>query len=169
VKPTTVRCNDWRQVDVEPLETFTPTLPVSVVMPSWRTPPETLAMTLATLEGQTYPRDLFEVVIVDDGSEPPLRSPPTSTNRSCAGDSETRSSLTAPSCAEDCWRPFGNPSDGARAVGTRARTPSVAVAWWDRLRNRVRDVRSPSQAGSFAKRAAAAAGRKTTGYRRREP
>ena len=77
MKPTTVRYNDWRQVDVEPLETFTPTLPVSVVMPSWRTPPETLAMTLATLEGQTYPRDLFAVVIVDDGSEPPLRSPPT--------------------------------------------------------------------------------------------
>ena len=76
-KPTTVQYNDWRQVDVEPPETFTPTLPVSVVVPSWQTPPETLARTLAALEGQTCPRELFEVVIVDDGSEPPLRPPPT--------------------------------------------------------------------------------------------
>ena len=77
MKPTTVPYNDWRQVAVEPPETFTPTLPVSVVIPSWQTPPETLAMTLAALEGQTYPRELFEVVIVDDGSEPPLRPPST--------------------------------------------------------------------------------------------
>ena len=77
IAPATVQYNDWRQVAVEPLETFTPTLPVSVVIPSWQTPPETLAMTLAALEGQTCPRDRFEVVIVDDGSEPPLRLPPT--------------------------------------------------------------------------------------------
>ena len=76
-KPAIVQYNDWRQVEVEPLETFTPTLPASVVIPSWQTPPETLARTLAALEGQTCPRDLFEVVIVDDGSEPPLRPPPT--------------------------------------------------------------------------------------------
>ncbi len=75
MKPTTVPYNDWRQVAVEPPETFTPTLPVSVIIPSYQTPPETLARTLAALEGQTYPRDLFEVVIVDDGSEPPLRPP----------------------------------------------------------------------------------------------
>ena len=74
-KPTTVQYNDWRHVAVEPLDTFTPTLPVSVIIPSYQTPPNTLARTLATLEGQTCPRDLFEVVIVDDGSEPPLRSP----------------------------------------------------------------------------------------------
>ena len=74
-KPTTVQYNDWRQVTVEPPDAFTPTLPVSVIIPSYQTPPETLARTLAALEGQTYPRDLFEVVIVDDGSEPPLRHP----------------------------------------------------------------------------------------------
>ena len=74
-KPTTVQYNDWRQVAVEPPDAFTPTLPVSVIIPSYQTPPETLARTLAALEGQTYPRDLFEVVIVDDGSEPPLRPP----------------------------------------------------------------------------------------------
>ena len=74
-EPAAVRYNDWRQVAVEPLETFTPTLPVSVVVPCYQTPAETLARTLAGLEGQTCPRDLFEVVIVDDGSEPPLARP----------------------------------------------------------------------------------------------
>ena len=76
-KPTTVQYNDWRQVAVEPLDTFTPTLPVSVIIPSYQTPPDTLARTLAALEGQTYPQDMFEVVIVDNASEPPLRPPVT--------------------------------------------------------------------------------------------
>ena len=74
-EPASVRYNDWRQVAVEPLETFTPTLPVSVVVPCYQPPAGTLARTLAGLEGQTCPRDLFEVVIVDDGSEPPLARP----------------------------------------------------------------------------------------------
>ncbi len=74
-QPARVRYNDWRQVALPPTEEFTPSLPVSVVMPSYRTPAAVLARTLAALEGQTYPRDLFEVVIVDDGSEPPLAAP----------------------------------------------------------------------------------------------
>lgn len=74
-EPARVRYNDWRQVEVPARERFTPTLPVSVVISSFQTPPETLSRTLAALEGQTYPRDLFEVVIVDDGSEPPLERP----------------------------------------------------------------------------------------------
>ena len=74
-EPTSVRYNDWRQVAVEPLDTFTPTLPVSVIIPHYQTPAEVLERTLAALEGQTYPRDLFEVIIVDDGSEPPLERP----------------------------------------------------------------------------------------------
>ena len=74
-EPASVRYNDWRQVAVEPLETFTPTLPVSVVVPCYQPPAGTLARTLAGLEGQTCPRDLFEVVLVDDGSEPPLVRP----------------------------------------------------------------------------------------------
>ena len=74
-KPTSVCYNDWRQAAVEPLDTFTPTLPVSVIIPYYQTPAETLTRTLAALEGQTYPRDMFEVVIVDDGSEPPLSRP----------------------------------------------------------------------------------------------
>ena len=75
-KPTSVQYNDWHRVEVEPLETFAPTLPISVIIPSYQTPAEVLARTLATLEGQTYPRELFEVIIVDDGSEPPLECLP---------------------------------------------------------------------------------------------
>lgn len=74
-RPTDVRYNDWRQVALPSPEAFTPTLPVSVVAPCYQVPAATLSMTLAALEGQTYPRDLFEVVLVDDGSEPPLVRP----------------------------------------------------------------------------------------------
>ncbi|MDE0658214.1 MAG: glycosyltransferase [Gammaproteobacteria bacterium] len=73
-RPNTVPYNDWRQVDVPPVDEFEPTLGVSVVVPYYEAP-EKLALTLAGLEGQTYPRHLFEVVIVDDGSEPPLGKP----------------------------------------------------------------------------------------------
>ena len=75
IRPASVRYNDWRQVDVPAPEAFVPTLPVSVIIPYYQTPAETLERTLAALEGQAYPRDLFEVVIVDDGSEPPLERP----------------------------------------------------------------------------------------------
>lgn len=78
-RPTTVQYNDWHKVEVPPLSAFTPTLPVSVIIPAWQTPADVLARTLATLEGQTYPRDLFEVVVVDDGSRPPLALPPGAT------------------------------------------------------------------------------------------
>ncbi len=74
-KPTSVRYNDWRQVNVPAPETFTPTRPVSVIIPYYQTPAETLARTVASLERQTYPGDLFEVVIADDGSQPPLERP----------------------------------------------------------------------------------------------
>ncbi len=75
-KPTSVRYNDWRSVAVEPLDTFTPTMPVSVIIPYYQTPADILERTLAGLECQTYPRSLFEVIIVDDGSDPPLSTPP---------------------------------------------------------------------------------------------
>ena len=74
-QPNSVWYNDWRQVDVEPLDTFMPTMPVSVIIPYYQTHAATLGMTLATLERQTYPRDMFEVIIVDDGSDPPLERP----------------------------------------------------------------------------------------------
>ena len=70
--PAAVRYNDWRAVDLPDARAFAPSLPVSVVMPYYETPPAVLARALAGLERQTYPRRLFEVVIVDDGS----RSPP---------------------------------------------------------------------------------------------
>ena len=73
--PATVRYNDWRRVRMPDAGSFTPTLPVSVIVPCFEAP-EALALTLAGLEGQSYPRDLFEVVIVDDGSCPPLSVPP---------------------------------------------------------------------------------------------
>ena len=73
--PAAVRYNDWRQIDVMPPEAFTPALPASVIVPYHEAPQE-LARTLAALERQTWPRDLFEVVIVDDGSRtPPEPSP----------------------------------------------------------------------------------------------
>ena len=79
-QPAQVRYNDWRQVALPPPEEFTPALPVSVIMPCYRTPAAVLERTLAALEGQTWPRELFEVVIVDDGSEPPLAPPPSPLN-----------------------------------------------------------------------------------------
>ena len=69
-----VRYNDWRQVAVPALGTFVPELPVSVIMPYYAQAEE-LGRTLAALEGQTYPRELFEVVVVDDGSPEPLERP----------------------------------------------------------------------------------------------
>ena len=73
-RPAAVRCNDWRRVRLPEAATFEPTLPVSVVVPCYEAP-DALALTLAGLEGQAWPRGLFEVVIVDDGSEPPLKLP----------------------------------------------------------------------------------------------
>ena len=69
--PTRVPCNDWRQVDLPAAETFEPSQPVSVIVPYFEAP-AALDLTLAALETQTYPRDLFEVIVVDDGSRPSL-------------------------------------------------------------------------------------------------
>lgn len=76
-QPNSVWYNNWCEVAAASQETFTPTLPVSVIV-SYYDAPEALALTLASLEGQTYPRKLFEVVVVDDGSPTPL-VPPRST------------------------------------------------------------------------------------------
>lgn len=76
-EPTTVQYNDWRQVKAPPLDLRAPP-PVSVIMPYYQVHSKALPKTLAALECQTYPSDMFEVIIVDDGSEPPL-APPSST------------------------------------------------------------------------------------------
>ena len=47
--------NDWRQVQMPAARTFAPTLPVTVVT-SYFEAPDALELTLASLEGQAYPR-----------------------------------------------------------------------------------------------------------------
>ena len=73
-RPAAVRYNDWRQVELPGPGAFTPTLPVSVIVPCFEAP-EALALTLAGLERQAWPPELLEVVVVDDGSDPPLARP----------------------------------------------------------------------------------------------
>ena len=74
--PAQVPYNDWRRLPVAALAAFVPTEAVSVVIPCYQAPAATLAKTLASLERQRFPRHLLEVVLVDDGSEPPLQAPP---------------------------------------------------------------------------------------------
>ena len=78
-KPNSVWYNDWRMADVAPLDAFAPSLGVSVIIPYYAAPRE-LGLVLATLERQTYPRGLFDVIIVDDGSPAPLAPPPSPLN-----------------------------------------------------------------------------------------
>lgn len=65
--------NDYSALTPPELGTWTPTLPVSVVIPAHGGP--YLDLTLAALAAQTYPAHLLEVLIVDDGSEPPIELP----------------------------------------------------------------------------------------------
>lgn len=74
VPPADVTGNDWRSLPAPPAGAFVPERPVSVVITYFEAP-DALALTLVALEMQTYPRDLFEVVIVDDGSREPLQTP----------------------------------------------------------------------------------------------
>ena len=69
-----VRGNDWRSLEPPRLGEWQPTLTVSVVVPAHRAE-GTLPSVLAALAAQTYPAELLEVVVVDDGSDPPLRLP----------------------------------------------------------------------------------------------
>ncbi|MEV0609383.1 glycosyltransferase [Polymorphospora rubra] len=66
--------NDWSSVAAPELAGWRPELSVSVVIPAFQCQ-STLDLTLASLSRQTYPADLLEVVVVDDGSEPPLTLP----------------------------------------------------------------------------------------------
>ncbi|MDX1509870.1 MAG: glycosyltransferase [Nitriliruptorales bacterium] len=58
-------------LDVPDLGTWTPFRPVSLVLPYYQAPRE-LSITLAALARQSYPMELLEVVVADDGSNPPL-------------------------------------------------------------------------------------------------
>ena len=66
-----VRGNDYRQIP-HGQQSFEPMLPVSVIIPYYDAPAE-LVLLLACIKCQTYPGELLEVVIVDDGSPERLR------------------------------------------------------------------------------------------------
>jgi glycosyltransferase involved in cell wall biosynthesis len=71
--PRVIR-SDWSSVAAPALDGWRPALTVSVVIPAFQCQP-TLDLTLASLSRQTYPADLLEVIVVDDGSDPPLVLP----------------------------------------------------------------------------------------------
>lgn len=66
--------NRWDELEVPDLGAWTPTRRVSVVLPYYEAPAE-LEITLAALARQTYPRELTQVIVADDGSSPPLTLP----------------------------------------------------------------------------------------------
>jgi GT2 family glycosyltransferase len=69
-----VRGNEWRSLQPPPLGGWDPSLSVSVVIPAHQAA-ATLPYCLAGLAGQTYPAHLLQVVVVDDGSTPPVVLP----------------------------------------------------------------------------------------------
>ncbi|GAA4218898.1 glycosyltransferase involved in cell wall biosynthesis [Streptosporangium album] len=66
--------NDYRSLTPPELGAWTPSLRVSVVVPAYGGQ-DKLDLVLAGLAGQSYPAGLTEVIVVDNGSEPPLRLP----------------------------------------------------------------------------------------------
>ncbi|GAA2865876.1 hypothetical protein GCM10010517_25260 [Streptosporangium fragile] len=66
--------NDYRSLTLPAPGAWTPSLRVSVVVPAYGGQ-DKLDLVLAGLAGQTYPAGLTEVIVVDNGSEPPLRLP----------------------------------------------------------------------------------------------
>jgi len=66
--------NAWDRIPVPELGSWTPSKTVSVVIPAYDAAEE-LPLTLAALGAQTYPADLLDVVVVDDGNEPSLEVP----------------------------------------------------------------------------------------------
>ncbi|MFD1115366.1 glycosyltransferase, partial [Sphaerisporangium aureirubrum] len=69
-----IRHNDYSPLIPPPLGEWTPALTVSVVIPAYGHQ-DRLDLTLASLAAQTYPAELMEVIVVDDGSRPALRLP----------------------------------------------------------------------------------------------
>ncbi|MFI6599831.1 glycosyltransferase [Nonomuraea sp. NPDC050536] len=69
-----IRRQDFGVLTPPPLGEWQPTLRVTVVIPA-HDRQETLDLTLAALAGQSYPGELLDVIVVDDGSSPPLRLP----------------------------------------------------------------------------------------------
>lgn len=71
---TVVQGQHWPDLPTPTLGEWEPRLTVTVVLPARDCQPE-LDRTLASLAGQSYPAELFDVVVVDDASEPPLTLP----------------------------------------------------------------------------------------------
>ncbi|HEY7222782.1 MAG TPA: glycosyltransferase [Micromonosporaceae bacterium] len=69
-----LRANDYSALDVPNLGAWAPRLRVSVVIPAFDDQAK-LDLALAALAAQTYPTELTEIIVVDDGSVPPLREP----------------------------------------------------------------------------------------------
>ncbi|MEU5876600.1 glycosyltransferase [Spirillospora sp. NPDC047279] len=69
-----IRHNDYSVLQVPETGRWAPHRSLSVVIPAYRDQ-EKLDLTLASLAAQSYPAHLLEVVVVDDGSTPPLRLP----------------------------------------------------------------------------------------------
>jgi len=76
-----IRGNDHSVLTPPSLGEWTPRLSVSVIIPAHRSQ-RTLDLTLAALAAQSYPAHLLEVIVADDGSEPPLRLPEIAPERS---------------------------------------------------------------------------------------
>ena len=74
--PAAVRYNDWPGLDVRSPDAIAPALPVSMIV-SGCEGPGALARILSALTTQHWPRELFEVIVVDDGSCAPLEPPRT--------------------------------------------------------------------------------------------
>jgi GT2 family glycosyltransferase len=66
-----IRWNDWSPLAAPQLGHWKPTMTVSIVIPAYGSQ-EKLDLNLASLSTQSYPVDLTEVIVVDDGSDPPL-------------------------------------------------------------------------------------------------
>ena len=66
--------NDWRRLEVPSLGAWSPESFVSVILPYYQAP-RALENTIAGLAAQTYPKNKFEVIVADDGSDPPAAVP----------------------------------------------------------------------------------------------
>ena len=69
-----VRGNEWRSLQPPAIGAWEPRLSVTVVIPAHQAA-GTLPYCLAGLAAQTYPSHLLQVVVVDDGSTPPVVLP----------------------------------------------------------------------------------------------
>ncbi|MFI6501077.1 glycosyltransferase [Nonomuraea typhae] len=69
-----VRHNDYGPLEPPAIGDWRPDLRVSVVIPAYNDQ-EGLDRTLTALAKQTYPAELTEIIVADDGSTPPLSAP----------------------------------------------------------------------------------------------